>query len=198
MTPPHPFLPTDLASSFTASLSAGPHSSWHCITHLRAAFFKRTVDLNVGRAKLGTFTAAYMRALTFIHPGRSYARRRRHSWRAAADDPTLRGHDGADGGRVHEHWLANVVEELYFPSFPLKSLRNFPEDLDVSRVSLERPPLRFPTRLQQLAPRSVGHDGTDGAHGDVLRRKDADMVELYSQRLHRRRVPPSFQSHRRF
>ncbi|KAJ7712774.1 hypothetical protein B0H16DRAFT_1743855 [Mycena metata] len=110
-----------IPSSFTAGLSAGPRSSWHCIPHLRAAFLKRTVDLNVGRAKLGTFTAAYMRALTFIHPGRSYARRRGYSWRAAADDPTSRGHDGADGGRIEEHWLANVVEvmELYFPSFQL-------------------------------------------------------------------------------
>ncbi|KAJ7724539.1 hypothetical protein B0H16DRAFT_1472393 [Mycena metata] len=53
-----------------------------------------------------------MRALTFIHPGRSYARRRGYSWRAAADVPTSHGHDGADGGRVHEHWLANVVEVM--------------------------------------------------------------------------------------
>ncbi|KAJ7724519.1 hypothetical protein B0H16DRAFT_1472371 [Mycena metata] len=114
MTPPHPFLPTNLASSFTASLSARPHSSWHCIPHLRAAVLKGTVDLNVGRAKLGTFTA----------------RRRRHSWRAAADDPTSRGHDGADGGRVDEHWFANVVEVL---------------------ECLERPSLRFLARLQQWA-----------------------------------------------
>ncbi|KAJ7724495.1 hypothetical protein B0H16DRAFT_1785844 [Mycena metata] len=97
-----------LRVAFTASLTVGPRSSWHCIPHLRAGFLKRTVDLNVGRAKLGTFTGAH----TCAPSGRSYARRRGYSWCAAADDPTSRGHDGADGGRVDEHWLANVVEVM--------------------------------------------------------------------------------------
>ncbi|KAJ7722525.1 hypothetical protein B0H16DRAFT_1896134 [Mycena metata] len=68
-------------------------------------------------------------------------------------------------------------EGASLPSLLLKSLREFLEDsdLDVGRFSLGHPPLRFPARLQQLAPRSVGHDGPDG---DVLRREDTDMVEV--------------------
>ncbi|KAJ7712777.1 hypothetical protein B0H16DRAFT_1811967 [Mycena metata] len=110
-----------IPSSFTASLTVGPRSSWHCIPHLRAGFLKRTVDLNVGRTKLGASTAAHTCA-----PSPS----------STLEGPTRDEDDTAGVQPQTIRPRADTTAQTVAASM---------------NIGLGRPPLRFPVRLQQLA-----------------------------------------------
>ncbi|KAJ7712754.1 hypothetical protein B0H16DRAFT_1811894 [Mycena metata] len=92
----------------------------------RAAFLKRTADLNLGRAKL--HRCALLRALTiFDSVTLSKASTRYEEDTARVQPQTIRPRADTTAQTV----AASMNIGASFPSFQLKSLREFPEDLDV-------------------------------------------------------------------